>query len=271
MSNSNIILIPIYKESLKDSEVVSLKQALKVFQKQEIIFFGPETLDCEIYRELCQKGYSRDFTFHKFPDEFFSDLLAYNKLMLSPSFYQEFAEHDFMLLYQLDSYVFEDQLDMWADKGFDYIGAPWFKGFNTSTPNSAMFSFAGNGGFSLRNISKTKQLLESMTKKVDHWYFWSTFVHVGYRYKLKQLKHWFSYATKSAMNLVEELEIYEDIVMARLGPVWNKNYKVALPTDAMKFSFDMHPQVLYKLNGSQLPFGCHAWDKSNEFWKDYIK
>ena len=30
-----------------------------------------------------------------------------------------------MLIYQLDAYVFKDELLNWANKGYDYIGAPW--------------------------------------------------------------------------------------------------------------------------------------------------
>jgi len=68
----------------------------------------------------------------------------YNILMTRPSFYQEFAEYDYMLVFQTDSllmcyspYSIEDFL------GYDYVGAPW-KHF----PENC----GGNGGLSLRRI-----------------------------------------------------------------------------------------------------------------------
>lgn len=50
-----------------------------------------------------------------------------------------------------------------------------------------------------------------------------------------------------------------------------KDFNPAPPEVAMKFSFEVHPEVLYELNDKQLPFGCHAYLKYNpEFWKKFI-
>ena len=37
---------------------------------------------------------------------------------------------------------------------------------------------------------------------------------------------------------------------------------------AIKFSFEVMPSYLYKLNNNVLPFGCHAFEKyESDFWK----
>jgi hypothetical protein len=48
------------------------------------------------------------------------------------------------------------ELKFWTkfelEKGYDYIGAPWFEGFDKGSPDDDILAIAGNGGFSLRNI-----------------------------------------------------------------------------------------------------------------------
>ena len=68
--------------------------------------------------------------------------------MLTPDFYARYAGCEYILLYQLDAWVFEDRLDEWCDKGYDYAGAPLF------APGSSDLQCArtGNGGFSLRRV-----------------------------------------------------------------------------------------------------------------------
>ena len=48
-------------------------------------------------------------------------------------------------------------------------------------------------------------------------------------------------------------------------------FKVASYDVAMKFAFEVKPEKLFKMMGSKLPFGCHAWAKHNsQFWKSFI-
>ena len=65
--------------------------------------------------------------------------------------------------------------------------------------------------------------------------------------------------------------VQEDYYWSELIPKAFKDYKVAGIEDAIKFSFEVNPALLYKMNKHQLPFGCHAWEKYDPvFWKDYI-
>jgi len=44
--------------------------------------------------------------------------------MMSPAFYDAFKAFDYILIYQLDAFVFRDELEYFCSLGYDYIGAP---------------------------------------------------------------------------------------------------------------------------------------------------
>lgn len=76
----------------------------------------------------------------------------YNQLLTLPSFYEQFREVEFILIFQTDSLIFpysaysiEDFLD------YDYFGAPW-----SHFPDL----LGGNGGLSLRRISAMIAILK---------------------------------------------------------------------------------------------------------------
>ena len=74
----------------------------------------------------------------------------YNKLKKSKFFYRLFSEYDFILTYELDSYVFRNELRTWVAKEYDYIGAPW-PPFYVNRENKKDLVRVGNGGFSMRS------------------------------------------------------------------------------------------------------------------------
>ena len=93
--------------------------------------------------------------------------------MLSNFFYSAFREYDYMLLYQLDAFVFKNELLYWCNKNYDYIGAPWIASKQTllkkielqfkskrKQKRAEIFFKVGNGGFSLRRIQKFFDITE---------------------------------------------------------------------------------------------------------------
>ena len=71
--------------------------------------------------------------------------------------------------------------------------------------------------------------------------------------------------------LVNNFDQNEDYFWSHYAPQINLNYKVAPSCEAIKFAFEKAPEMLYKKNKNQLPFGCHAWEKYEpEFWKKHI-
>ena len=136
-----IILVPVYKEHLTNDEARSFKRLKSVLGKHQVGLIAPNSLDVSEYHTIWGGAL---LSFH-FDDEYFTDRMAYGKLMNSAFFYKAFLPYEYMLIYQLDCWVFRDELDEWCDKGYDYIGAPFFvKWF------SDRGLYVGNGGFSLR-------------------------------------------------------------------------------------------------------------------------
>jgi hypothetical protein len=116
----------------------------------------------------------------RFDSIHFQDLHHYNRLVSSVFFYQYFAnDYQWLLMHQLDAFLLEDRINYFCELGYDYYGAPWKEGVD-----SPLFLFnrrllkrwgsrfyVGNGGFSLRNISKTIHLLARKRNHITHQLF----------------------------------------------------------------------------------------------------
>ena len=95
------IVVPIYKLPLSTDDKICLNQLFKVMIGYDIIAIYPESLDIT---EVC-KEYPY---FIKYPMEShnFGSLRSYNKLVLSTSFYEAFSKYKYILINQLDTYLF---------------------------------------------------------------------------------------------------------------------------------------------------------------------
>jgi hypothetical protein len=260
------IVVPIYRKfaELSANEMSALRQIARVLYGREIFFIYPPSLDPAEYIRYLEPLTARAV---KIPAKFFGNLERNNRLLVSHSFYRHFAAFDFMLLHHTDAYVFSDQLDYWCSQDLDYIGAPWFEG-KKDPVMPLKFVGVGNGGFSLRRISSFLKVTENRAFILK--YFVSTriyaFLH-GHHYK-------FVRKYLGIDNLVAYLRTnigYEDEFWGLVVPRFFKWFRVAKPEDALKFSFEVMPEVLLKLNNNELPFGCHAWEKYDPvFWKSFI-
>lgn len=247
------IVVPIYKQSLTEHEEISFKHLFKILSKHEIIIIKPTSLDIS----HLLSNYP-PCTVECFADHYFTGIAGYNKLMMSEEFYQRFHSYEYILIYQLDAYVFKDELSDWCKKNYDYVGAPWllrpiynFPLFKltswikrkyceiTHTPNSQITQFkVGNGGLSLRKVSSHLNAVQRLQPVIKEYL---------------SIRH----------HLTNE-DVFFSIEVNKHGlgfnyPIWQ---------EALKFSFDKYPSLCYKLNGNQLPFGCHSWykRKMKKFW-----
>jgi hypothetical protein len=167
VNKSVLILIIRHTPTLDSFEEISLRQCEKILGHYPIKIILPKGCDNSRYVDICPNA-----IIEYVKPEHLESLRAYNQFRLKPQLYLKNFKYQFVLFYELDSFVFEDQLLEWCDAGYDYIGAPWFKGFHNSLPD-AKFIFGGNGGFSLRNVKKT--FLGNFIDKMVH----------PYNYKLK--------------------------------------------------------------------------------------
>lgn len=156
MKKQVIIVIPIYKE-LTENEKISFRQVLKILGRYDICLVLPDGIELSWLQDVCTKGVCRQEYFEK---AYFESVSTYNQLMLTEQFYGRFAEYEYMLLYQLDAFVFSDRLEYFCLLGYDYIGAPWLCGELAVFQKQWKRCYVGNGGFSLRRIERVRTLLK---------------------------------------------------------------------------------------------------------------
>lgn len=258
-----IIVIPIHKSTPTEDELLSLRQCASVLKKHPICIVCPDGLDVLQYIAVLSDA-DTIISVERFQQQFFDGIKGYNLLMLDRRFYERFAAYKYMLIYQLDAWVFRDELDEWCNKGYDYIGAPWIE---KDDRGELQITGVGNGGFSLRRVQhfidvlsyngpvrKASQLnLPPTIKNSIYKFFYS----IGYQNTISYYK--------------KDPTLYEDIFLSIFLANTKLRAKMPTPDEAAFFAFEKQPSFLYSKIG-KLPFGCHAWRKYeyDTFWNNYI-
>lgn len=266
------IAIPIYKNTLCKEEQISLQQVLTVLKKYPIYFIAPKQLDINVYKNFFIDNKTK-FRIKRFSNLNFVSTESYNKLLLNPVFYLSFIRYKYILLYQLDAFVFKDQLAKWCEYGYDFVGAPFFEGFKEGLPNSKFYG-VGNGGFSFRNNYKALYCLLRFKRinkrKTSFRYFLEK--NKGFKRRVKKFpgfikKYLF---TNNTFWLFNDYNKNEDIFWGIVAPKLYKRYKVPSYKVALEFSFEVNAPKLYEELG-HLPFGCHGWYTYHQhFWRKII-
>ena len=115
MNKQIVIVIPIVTSSIKDDELVSLRQCLHILGNRDIVYLCSEKLDTSFYENINDE-FGVPFAKQTFEPDCFSNVAAYNKLCFDLRLYRAFGNYQFLLLYQLDAFVFEDRLDYWCGR-----------------------------------------------------------------------------------------------------------------------------------------------------------
>lgn len=266
----NIVLIPVYKEFPDENEKISFVQCLKILHRHPIALVAPTGFNYTYY-QVTSINYGVILKIEYFDSLYFSGIKQYNKLLLSNEFYTRFKEFNYMLIYQLDSYVFHDELSKWCKLGFDYIGAPIFGDY--CGVNLSVNMRIGNGGFSLRKIEKfidainSKRILLSNKEIINRF---AVFRKPWTRIPLLLLMT-FGYRNKISY-FINNWEYNEDDFWS--GFLNSTSLEMSVPSfeNAIQFSFECYPSRLYNINKRKLPFGCHAWKRYEyeSFWETFI-
>ena len=271
----------LYKQIPAESEILSFKQCLKILGNHPVILIAPSSLSLSYYMQMIEnQNVDVNVTIVRFDDAHFASIDTYNKLLLSVEFYRKFMEYENILLYQLDAFIFTDDIKKWCSMGYDYIGAPWFEGRDQATEQSQMLPYAGNGGFSLRNI---EALIRILTENKHRYVLKMNDILTKYRtrsllYKLTRIPKIIARRWSLENRYDRFFDRYlldgknEDIFFSLYAPKINPAFKVAPPDIAMKFAFECLPGKLYAMNGNRLPMGCHAWCRYEpDFWRPFIE
>jgi hypothetical protein len=213
-----------------------------------------------------------------FDDGYFSGVEGYNRLLKSSGFYERFTNSDYLLIAQLDCLIFSSNLNEWMERGWDYLAAPWFKGF--SEDHTAGLWRVGNGGLSLRRVDsylrvlRQKVVSRSIYPRWGH-YAWKPpfeFMEPSLYQKVSASHRINPFARQYSVE--EELSRFpynEDVFWAIEAPKFDPSFQVAPAEAALSFAFEASPRWSYEKNGYQLPFGCHAWARYDRaFWKANI-
>ena len=258
MSNKVRVVVPIYKSSLSKTENISIDRCFKILSSRNISMVKPRGLNTD----LLEKEYPF-YSIEEFDADYFTSIKGYNRLLLATEFYSRFQDDDYMLIVQSDVYIFYDDLDYWLNEGYDYVGAPWISSSRFSHfihyvkmkcshclygEQNRVHRFetrnrVGNGGFSLRKISRHLELTAALKDQIQH-------------YLNNQTSH-----------------IFNEDVFWSIEPSKNGfEHKTPTAQEALRFAFDINPKRLYKLTGGKLPMAAHGWNKSRsiKFWQVII-
>lgn len=252
--NNCVVIFPLYKTPSK-LELSFLENGLEKTNGHLQIIIAPE--DLVIDQSF---GQLINLEVKRFAKHYFESINGYNKLLLSKDFYEAFAHFEYMLIHQSDVYLFKDELDIWCEKKYDYIGAPWFRPdklqkdgmykiidliknyFKKNKVYANRHNKVGNGGLSLRRIETALKVLSIVPIKLLDQY----------------------------LNL-ESNGFNEDIFWSLEAPLILADYKIPKWEEAMHFAVEFKPSIAFKYLDENLPFGCHAPLKHEpEFWKQYI-
>ncbi len=233
------VVIPVYQPTLSAYERVAFRQCLRVLGAYPILLVKPQSLDLDAWLDE-----HPNLATVSFDDSYFSSVVGYNRLLMSEGFYQAFAAYQFILIHQLDAFVFRDELPAWCAQGYDYVGAPHIRWRNPQRPTARLARFGlrkvlMNGGLSLRNVEACRRFLWVFRRFYGTW--------KGNEDGLFSLHYPRLYFGLGLLNL----------------PTWNQ---------ALPFAFEKDPQFCYDLTQYHLPMGCHAWERYDpDFWRPFFR
>lgn len=235
-TNSNnkscIIGIPIYKEHLSDNEKASLNQICSIIKDSyEICLICSEDISLDEYNAISEKNNVKLSTLYC-AKQYFAGTKEYSFMLETTEFYKCFSEYQYLMIYQLDGWIFKNDLQKFIELDYDYYGSPWKLGsfgFNDDT--------VGNGGVSLRKVSK--------------------FIEACQKFESDDFKK--QYVDKEDLFFCKTMQ-------SKIG------LKKAPVRISAGFAITSNPPYFrYKYIDKQLPMCVHAFDKYMQYWDNDIK
>jgi hypothetical protein len=261
------VVVPLYRAELSRTDTISLTQCCRTLARHPIVLACPERLD--VARALSvARAAGVEPRVERIAPDWFESTGTYNALLMSRSFFERFERHEYILVHQLDAFVFADALDAWCARGYDYVGAPW-----SHEPGGVRI--VGNGGFSLRRVDSALKVLRTWRGSRLALRWWKNGGRrarvTGYLYRRGLMARLMRSGPYLPPPVCHALYANED-------GFWGQNcdklpwYSTAPYEAALEFAFETEPEVAYRMNGERLPFGCHAWPLYGAgFWQPHIR
>ena len=282
------IVIPMYQAELSAEAAISLRHLQTYCADFPWIIVHPIGLHFQFDTSRFQKI--------ALSPRHFKSVKTYNRLCLNPRFYQQFLDYDYILIYQLDTCAFKNELAYWCAQGYSYMGAPWLRmtllaklkrkilkipkhqDLLRSQPLTYRWDGVGNGGLSLRHV---RHCYETLTAKRVQWQALLKLSWTHQRKKIPTLKLlWLYWQTKRKNRSIADkirkcFSGGEDRYWTAYGPVFCADFKMPTESVANRFAMEwLYFEVQMKMGGGVLPFAGHGclgseamamWGKQVEF------
>lgn len=269
MKKPVVILVFAHKPWLDSFEKTALDCCVRILGNHPIKLVCPAGMDVSTYLKVAPQ-IGVDFI----SPCWLESLPAYNRLKIDPFLYQRYAEYEYLMTYELDAYVFRDELLEWCGRGWDYVGAPWFEGQLEATRDAA-FAGVGNSGFSLRKISSCRRVLARLAvcSRIASLFAINNPERLEPRMGIVErvIRRLLGLEVLEVLELLQQRYVAEDLFWCHGVARAFDSFRIPSADEALRFSFEANPDVLLAMNDGRLPFGCHAWMKVRpEFWSNYI-
>jgi Protein of unknown function (DUF5672) len=264
------VVVPLsLRSQFSSDEEISLRHLNHFLGRYDRYLVAPKSLDIDL----------PGFGIKRFSDKFFGSAVAHGRLALSRRFYEAFSDYEYILIYHLDALVFSDQLAQWCAADLDFIGPPWIPCEDSPWVKEPR---VGNGGLCLRRVQSFLKVIDSQEYQVDPTEYWNSFRAQTPNYlqylllPKKYLKRvrFFNCARWEASRWYANYQRHrnnEEFFWVNRGAHYYPQFKVAPFEEGLQFAFEVAPRKCFDLNGSKLPFGCHAWPKyDRDFWTPYL-
>ena len=257
-----IAVIPLYRETMSENEERSFRRNTAVLGKNHpVAAFAPEGMDLSLYTGIFPQLIVERFSAH-----FFRSVKDYSRLLLSEEFYERFSAYEWLLVCQLDAWVFRDGLLDWCRDEYDYIGAPipatWEPDREGKFP-----VIVGNGGFSLRRISAFLKVLRegdapmfSRQRLRKHASF-----HLRRGHLLRTVVPLLRLmgignSRRRCLEILRRQGACEDVVFIEIAAAGG--LRVPDAAEAARFALDGEClNLFWKPGKSEVPVGLHAWHR----------
>jgi glycosyltransferase involved in cell wall biosynthesis len=268
-SKDCVVVVPTHKDAMTAEEQRSFLNTLSILNNWKVCLVLPENVSADSYYEL-KNRMKLDFSVVFVRSDWMGSLTNYNNMLLAPEFYKTFSNYRYLLVCHLDAWVFRDELQMWIDKGYDYIGAPWFLPRPETSKDWApleklMLPQGGNGGFCLRKIDKMIELLSNRKRSINVALFLKGVFFLARNKRLDLLKIFVSACRgvlRDAESYQKKHNVYEDAFISVFYSFLDKRLSVAPAKDSMYFSVETNAaELLMTKMKWRLPFAVHGYDK----------
>jgi hypothetical protein len=211
----------------------------------------------------------------------FGSSIRHNRMLYLPSFWRNFTDYEYVLMYHLDSLVFSDQLIEWCEKGYDFIGAPFIR---CSDSPWVVNERVGNGGFALYRVAAILRVLWNRYHQQPHKFFedhlWKL---IGLQSKALRpfratVPRWLRGSLTDPLRMklkrldrVESTDLGNDGFWADEASQYLPQFNIAPVDEGLRFAFEVAPRLCFERNGCRMPFGCHAWTRyDRSFWEEHL-